>query len=97
MARDTDKISKQVMRLVESFTVDELLDLRFDLEELIDQKRQAADQPGEIDNQVDGIKEQYRKCGKKSCHCQSGELHGPYLYRYFKRNGRTVSEYIGKK
>ncbi|MDR5657720.1 hypothetical protein RH831_11090 [Halodesulfurarchaeum sp. HSR-GB] len=36
------------------------------------------------------------KCGDESCHCADGEQHGPYLYRYWKENGKTRSEYVGK-
>jgi hypothetical protein len=38
------------------------------------------------------------RCGKNTCHCAKagGELHGPYWYLYFKKDGRTRSKYIGK-
>lgn len=36
------------------------------------------------------------KCGKKSCRCARGELHGPYWYAYYRENGRMRCEYIGK-
>ena len=36
-------------------------------------------------------------CGKKSCHCAEGKLHGPYWYAYWTEGGRTRSQYIGKK
>ena len=36
------------------------------------------------------------KCGKSGCKCASGELHGPYLYRYYRDESGTVkSEYVG--
>ena len=39
---------------------------------------------------------EYRQCGhKERCkRCKSGQRHGPYLYRYFYRNGKYRSEYI---
>lgn len=37
-----------------------------------------------------------RRCGKPSCHCASGEGHGPYWYAYFHEAGRLRSRYIGK-
>jgi hypothetical protein len=49
-----------------------------------------------------GHKGSYRwewvQCGhaKRCPKCQSGERHGPYLYRYFYKNGRQRSEYIRK-
>lgn len=36
-------------------------------------------------------------CGDETCHCSDGELHGPYLYRYYRDDsGTVVSEYVGK-
>ena len=38
-------------------------------------------------------------CGDDSCKCASGEpqdMHGPYLYRYYRENGTMKSEYVGK-
>jgi hypothetical protein len=37
------------------------------------------------------------RCGKKSCKCASGHLHGPYWYAYWTENGKTRSQYIGKR
>ena len=36
------------------------------------------------------------KCGKKNCRCTRGELHGPYWYAYYRKNGRMRCEYVGK-
>jgi len=38
------------------------------------------------------------KCGKPSCRCArpDGELHGPYWYLYWKKDGKTKSKYVGK-
>jgi hypothetical protein len=39
------------------------------------------------------------KCGDDSCKCTSEnpqDMHGPYLYRYYRENGTMKSEYIGK-
>jgi hypothetical protein len=39
------------------------------------------------------------KCGDDSCKCASGnpaDMHGPYLYRYYRDGGAMKSEYIGK-
>ena len=37
------------------------------------------------------------RCGKEKCRCASGELHGPYWYAYWSEDGRTKSQYVGKK
>jgi hypothetical protein len=36
------------------------------------------------------------RCGKKSCKCADGELHGPYWYAYWTEGGKTKSQYVGK-
>jgi hypothetical protein len=36
------------------------------------------------------------KCGKLTCRCASGLLHGPYWYAYQKQAGRLKSRYVGK-
>jgi hypothetical protein len=36
------------------------------------------------------------KCGKLTCRCASGHLHGPYWYAYQKQAGRLKSRYVGK-
>jgi hypothetical protein len=38
------------------------------------------------------------KCGKERCKkCGQAPAHGPYWYRYWKQEGRTRSQYIGKE
>lgn len=37
------------------------------------------------------------RCGKKGCKCAEGKLHGPYWYAYWLENGKTKSQYVGKK
>lgn len=37
------------------------------------------------------------RCGKPTCRCAAGQLHGPYWYRYYRRGRRLVSEYVGKQ
>jgi len=36
------------------------------------------------------------RCGKPTCKCAKGSLHGPYWYAYSKKNGKLSSKYIGK-
>lgn len=35
-------------------------------------------------------------CGDETCHCADGELHGPYVYRYYRKGGKLKSKYVGK-
>ena len=39
------------------------------------------------------------RCGKPTCRCAraGGELHGPYWYLYWKKDGKTKSRYVGKE
>ncbi len=39
------------------------------------------------------------RCGKPTCRCarNGGELHGPYWYHYWKKDGKTKSRYVGKE
>lgn len=37
------------------------------------------------------------RCGKVGCKCQSGALHGPYYYRFWREDGRLRKQYVPKK
>jgi len=37
------------------------------------------------------------RCGKESCKCAVGKLHGPYWYAYWSEGGKIRSQYIGKR
>ena len=37
---------------------------------------------------------QYRRCGKKNCHCATGEKHGPYYFRFWRTGGKLLTKYI---
>jgi hypothetical protein len=36
------------------------------------------------------------RCGKKTCKCARGRLHGPYWYSYIRDKDKVTSQYIGK-
>src|ERR1041384_4468795 len=42
------------------------------------------------------ICQQFRKCGKAGCKCNSGSLHGPYFFYFFRENGKLKKSYIRK-
>jgi len=42
------------------------------------------------------FREERVKCGKASCRCRAGELHGPYTYKYWKEGGRLKKAYVGR-
>lgn len=37
------------------------------------------------------------RCGKKSCKCARGELHGPYFYHFERVDGVLVKRYVKAK
>jgi hypothetical protein len=37
------------------------------------------------------------KCGKLTCRCATGQLHGPYWYAYQRQAGKVKSWYVGKQ
>jgi hypothetical protein len=37
------------------------------------------------------------KCGKVTCRCAAGQLHGPYWYAYQRQAGKVKSWYVGKQ
>ena len=37
---------------------------------------------------------QWVRCGRPSCRCQQGELHGPYFYLFWREDGRLRKRYI---
>ena len=43
---------------------------------------------------VNGVtfRQQYRKCGKPGCKCNTNEGHGPYWYSY---DGNSAAKYVG--
>ena len=34
------------------------------------------------------------RCGRPTCRCARGELHGPYYYRFFRHGGRLKKAYV---
>lgn len=38
---------------------------------------------------------EYRRCGKRNCHCAKGGRHGPYKYSKRREGKKVVSVYIG--
>ena len=35
-----------------------------------------------------------KRCGRPSCRCARGELHGPYVYRHWWEQGRQRKQYV---
>jgi hypothetical protein len=56
-----------------------------------------------VDGELDGgdsrrysYRREYRKCGKPTCKCAHGELHGPYLVAYYREGKRLKKRYLGR-
>ena len=92
---------------IENATTEELEQLRIRIEAELEGRREA----GERDHQsalevlenhetpAGTFQWQMRECGhKERCNkCKSGKRHGPYLYRFYYRDGKRHSEYISLK
>jgi len=37
---------------------------------------------------------EWKRCGKPSCRCARGALHGPYWYRRWREDGRQRRQYV---
>ena len=37
---------------------------------------------------------QYVRCGRSTCPCAQGQLHGPYYYRFWRERGRLRKQYV---
>ncbi len=37
---------------------------------------------------------QYVRCGRPTCPCLHGTLHGPYYYRFWREDGRLRKQYV---
>jgi hypothetical protein len=73
--------------------IEKLLEYRANID-----KEDLPDDAEVIEETVEGtVTEERVKCGDESCSCASdGAKHGPYLYRYYYKNGSLTSEYLGK-
>jgi hypothetical protein len=40
------------------------------------------------------VRPQWVCCGRQSCRCARGELHGPYHYRFWREGGRLRKAYV---
>ncbi len=65
-----------------------------------DELPDTADPVDDPNESVKGtIVKEMVKCGDDNCKCVSGnqqDMHGPYLYRYYREDGVMKSEYLGK-
>ena len=43
---------------------------------------------------VGSVTAQYVRCGTPGCRCESGTLHGPYFYLFWREGGRLRKRYL---
>jgi hypothetical protein len=69
------------------------------LEEAARAKRMESGREVLEERQIDNKTYRLEKvrCGKENCRCAQGDLHGPYYYAYWSEEGKTRTQYIGKK
>jgi hypothetical protein len=92
---------------IENATTEELERLRVRIETELEGRRGAEERNHESAIEVlesnktpaGTFQWQMRQCGhKERCNkCKSGKRHGPYLYRFYYRDGKRHSEYISLK
>lgn len=74
--------------------IDELLEARDEAEPDVPDTAEVVED--DDSNGKGSLVKEMVVCGKDSCKCQEGELHGPYLYRYWSESGKTKKKYVGK-
>jgi hypothetical protein len=40
---------------------------------------------------------EFKRCGKPNCRCNNGWLHGPYIFRRWRENGRQRRQHVSMK
>lgn len=93
----------EIKQSVSGLTPKQLLKLDEWLHELMDaaESKKQAKPRRRLVKEHKTVNKTYRleevRCGKKNCHCAEGKPHGPYWYAYWTEDGKTRSQYIGKK
>ena len=65
------------------------------LGEVADVRAGETKQAGALPKTGEGaVCAQYRRCGKPSCHCAHGTLHGPYFCLFWRERGRLRKRYL---
>jgi len=98
LAEGLPKQNTETLQEIQSY-VEALIEYR-DQSAGTDELPETAEPVDEPHNSENGtvVKEKVT-CGDASCKCASGDpadMHGPYLYRYYRENGTMKSEYVGK-
>lgn len=94
-------ISRRILR---ELPLEQLTELASFIQELLHEAMAIEKQhklPREVIKEKSVDHKTYRlvsiRCGKENCKCAEGSGHGPYWYAYWSEQGKTKSQYIGKK
>lgn len=69
--------------------------LKLTVRQLRARRAQLARQLPDVEGTVRGaLQRQMRRCGKASCRCADGELHGPYMYLSVQTGKRSGLLYV---
>jgi hypothetical protein len=64
-------------------------------------ERERATKPKSVDalpkRTIGSVHLEFKRCGRPSCRCSRGLLHGPYVYRHRREGGRQRKEYVPMK
>jgi len=101
---DTNQMDmREIKRTLKAMTPKQLVELDSWLHNLITTKTAVSQHKSgkrEVMKQYPEARRTYRlervRCGKESCKCAKGALHGPYWYAYWSEGGKSKSEYVGK-
>ena len=111
MAEAPDSLPAYLVNPLERQDVETLRDAREFVDKLIEEREreiereiEESDLPDDaeiVEEQTEGgrgtLAQEFVTCGDDSCHCSTGDRHGPYLYRYYRdESGKLISEYVGK-
>jgi hypothetical protein len=88
---------RDMKRSIKALRFQQLVKLDAWLHSLIETAERAGRHPTQHTADHKSYRSEMVRCGKKSCKCASGHLHGPYWYAYWTEKGKTRSQYIGKR
>lgn len=89
---------REVKKSVSGLSLQQLVRLDAWLHSLIETaERAGGHKPTEHATGHKSYRSEMVRCGKQSCKCVEGKLHGPYWYAYWTEGGKTRSQYIGKR
>lgn len=99
MGRSNKNSLSEIKKSLSHLSLSELRQIRTWLDNRLEKtdKKSEAVIIDEIDNDGKTYRLQRVRCGKETCKCMTGDLHGPYWYAYWLENGKTKSKYVGKK